>query len=126
MPKTIIINGTDFTSWTTPAGYEVNTKSVYGGNKTVMSTGGEFKDEVALLSVVTLPFMPLTETQLSTLTQKLYEGQTCTVYFFDPDVKQYRTMTANRQLDKRKYRGKGADGNDYWTPVICTFEEYPT
>lgn len=88
-----------------------------------MQNGGEFKDEVANMSIVEVPFMPLTDAQISALTQNLHTSQTCKVWFFDPDTNAYRTIRANRSIAKRKGRGTGADGNYYWTPVVATFEE---
>lgn len=123
MAKTLKINNVDYTSLCPPAGYQVSTKHVYGGNKMTMSNGAEFQDEIAIMSTITVPFIPLTDAQVSNLAQTLYTNQTCDVYFFDPDLNEYRTITANRKMDKRKYRGAGADGNDYWTGVVCTFEE---
>ena len=121
--KRLKINGHEYTEWLPEAGYECYTVTVTGGNSMTMTTGAKFKDEVALMSGIKIPFLPLTDAQIAKLTQDLYTSQTCTVWFFDPDLNAYRTIEANRELSKRKYRGQGADENDYWTPVVVTFEE---
>lgn len=121
--KRIKINGHEYTDWTPEAGYEAKTIVVTGGNAMTMANGARFKDEVALMSGISVPFLPLTDAQLAVLTQDLYTNTTCTVWFFDPDLNAYRTIIANRELSKRKHKGQGADGNDYWTPVVVTFEE---
>lgn len=124
--KTIKINGTDFTSYVPDVGYSVKNVPVYGGNAMTMQTGGKFKDEIANLSEVTMPTLPLTETQVKTLTTTLLAGQTVSLYFYDPDIEDYRVIVANRTFGgKKKYRGMGADGNLYWTGFEVVFEEIP-
>lgn len=123
MQKIIKINGTDITSWTPPTGYIVTPRYINGNNGMVMLNGDTYEDEVAIKSDVELPFMPLTDAQLGTLMQTLHANATCSVYFFDPDVGVYRTMVAHRQIGGRKFRGKGADGQFYWTGVTVTFKE---
>ena len=121
--KTVKINGTDFTSIIPPVGYQVGTNHVYGGNAMTMQSGGKYKDEVANLAVVIIPFMPVTEAQHSALVQTLLSASTCSLYYYDPDVEAYRTIKANRTISKRKYKGRGADDNKYFSGLVVTFEE---
>lgn len=121
--KPLKINGTDFTSWIPSAGYTVENRRVYGNNAMTMMDGNTWKDEVAVKSTVTVPFLPLTDTQLQTLMSKLLASATCTVYFFDSDIGYDREMTAYSNAGKRKFRGKGSDNQYYWTGVEVTFEE---
>lgn len=123
MQKNIKINNVDFTAWTPPVGYIVTPRYVRGGNNMVMQNGMEYRDEIDHKSDVEVPFLPLTDAQINTLMTNLNSGMTCYVFFYDPDEGEYRTMTAYRSVKGRKFRGKGADGNYYWTGITVMFEE---
>jgi hypothetical protein len=122
MQKTVKINGNDVTSWTPKTGYVVQQKSVIANTITMMN-GETYKDEIAVKTTVTVPFIPLTDAQLKSLMTWLYAGITCQLYFYDPYRGTYRTMVANRVLKSTKFRGKGSNNVFYWTGVEVEFEE---
>lgn len=103
-------------------GYDVSTVSVTGKNAMTTMDGFQFKDEIAARTKVVCHCLPLTEEQLSEVMQAVLPYPKGTLYFFDSDIGYYREMTANRTIGSRKYRGRGADGNYYWTGFSLTFE----
>jgi hypothetical protein len=121
--KNIKINDVSVTDLTPPVGYTVKRRSVTGGNTVTMQNGQSYRDIIAWKSDVEVPFMPLTDAQLKTLMTNIKSDLTCALYFFDPDLGKYRTMTAYPTIDKRKFRGKGVNNSYYWTGVTLTFEE---
>ena len=119
--NTFKINGTDVTSMIPKAGYTVTKKSVIA-NTITMLNGETYKDEVAVKTNVSVPFMPLSNNDLRTLMRLLYAGITCELYFFDPYNASYRTMVANRSMKTVEFRGRGANAY-YWNGIVVDFEE---
>lgn len=123
MKKTIKINGTDFSSMFTPYGYSVQYKKITGPNSGYMLSGDYTDDVLKWKAVITCICMPETEEQLSTLLSAVCEGAYCTVYFYDPKVKGYRTAEMMPSEPSQTHRGVGVNGFDYWTGTILTFTE---
>jgi len=121
--KTIQINGTDYTAYFPPAGYEVSYEKVSGQNEGLMLDGSFTEDTIAVKAVVTVHTMPLTEEQQSSLLQSLYSDDYATVYYFDLRKNAYRSAVMRYEVTKVKHRGNGSDGNEYWTGLSITFED---
>ena len=125
MAKPVLINGVDFTNYFTRTGYRVGYESVQGLNAGPMLNGSVQEDEVAIHAVVTLPCMPLNETQLSTLLDEVYRLTYPTLTYYDPRTKSVRTIQTRRSVSQQVYKGEGADQNEYWTGTVVTLTENP-
>ena len=88
----------------------------------LMLDGSTRVDELATLAVITHPCMPLTEGQLRDLLSLVLPFSTHTLNYYDPSSGQ-RTIRVRRSVSQPKYRGRGADGNLYWTGITLTFRE---
>lgn len=113
--KTIKINGTDYTAYFTPVGYEVGHEMREGKNGGMMQDGSWTDDILARKSVLRLPLMPLSTTQVETLLRDIYGVSYPTVYFYDPYARAYRT--ASFRLPKsgsQRYLGEGTNSTEYW------------
>ena len=87
-----------------------------------MLDGSERVDELAQWAVITFPCMPLTEGQLQTLLSMVIPSPTHKLTYYDPTHGD-RTIYVRRSVSTPKNRGKGADGNEYWTGIVLTFKE---
>lgn len=119
--KTVKINSIDFTDCF--ASMQVTYKKVTGQNGGVMLSGETEEDILKVKSIVTLPCMPLTEARQSQLLAQVVTDGSVSLYYYEPKTASYRTITALWSVDKMKHRGKGGTGNEYWTGLVCTFEE---
>ena len=123
MAKTLIINGINVTTYLPPAGYSVGYEPVDGGQGGIMQDGTYTEDEIALKAVILIPCMPLNGTQIAALLSNVFSGKYCTVQYFDPMRNENRQINARRSVSSQKYRGVGADNNDYWTGTVITLSE---
>lgn len=123
MSKAMKFNGIDVTNMLTPAGYVVEYVSVQGDNGGSTKSGSYVEDEIAVKAVIKAFFRPLNESDLSALLSNIYSYVYVSVYYFDPKTNAYRTITARRTVSSQKYRGKGADGKEYWTGTVVTLTE---
>ena len=119
--KRIVIDGVDYTSYFTRTGYSVVYESVQGDNAGLMLDGSYTEDELKIRAIVTLPCMPLKQDQLSDILQAVYGSPYHTVEYFDPMTRSYKQEEMRRSISEQKYRGYGADGNEYWTGTVITF-----
>lgn len=119
--KRIVINGTDYTDFFTKLGYTVQYESVQGNNAGLMLDGSYTEDELKVRAIVTLPCMPLNEEQLGEILREVYSSSYHRVEFFDPKSNGYKTEEMRRNVSRQKYRGRGADGVEYWTGTVITF-----
>lgn len=122
MSKTIAINGVNYTDMFTPTGYMVSYQKRRGNNSGTMLDGSYVDDVLAVKAVVTCTCMPTNEMKLQQLLIVL-SNTYVTVYYFDPRVGTYRTMTAMSSEPTQKFRGQGGNALDYWTGTVVTFTE---
>lgn len=118
----IYLDGVDLTQYGTQTGYSVGYTFEDGGQGGLMLDGSTRVDELATLAVITHPCMPLTEGQLRDLLSLVLPFSTHTLNYYDPSSGQ-RTIRVRRSVSQPKYRGRGADGNLYWTGITLTFRE---
>ena len=116
----IYLDGVDLSPYGTPAGYSVGYQFEDGGQGGLMLDGSERVDELARWPVITFPCMPLTDEQLQQLLSLVVRFSTHSLNYYDPERGQ-RTIRVKRSVSTSKYRGRGADGNMYWTGVTLTF-----
>lgn len=121
--KTMQVNGTDYTSFFPPSGYEVSYIKVKGNNEGTMLNGAYTEDIIAIKAVVSSPLMPLTEAQQSQFIQDVLSDDYASVYYFDPRKNTYRTAVMQYEIKPMKHRGTGADNNEYWTGLAVTFTD---
>lgn len=121
--KTIQINGTDYTAYFPPSGYEVTYEKVSGQNEGLMLDGSYEEDILAIKAVVSSPLMPLTEEQQSNFLQNVLSDDYATVYYFDPRMNAYRSAVMRYEVGTTKHRGTGADENEYWTGLTVKFTD---
>lgn len=123
MKKTIKINGIDFSDLFTMYGYTVQYKKISGPNSGYMLSGDYTDDVRKWKAVITCIAIPTTEEQLSALLSEVCDGAYCTVYFFDPKIKAYRTAEMMPSEPSQKHRGTGSNAFEYWTGTVLTFTE---
>lgn len=116
----IYVDGVDITSYGTPAGYTVGYSLQDGGQGGLMLDGSERVDELSQRPVVTFPCMPLSEGRLNELYSLVVSEPIHSLNFYDPAQGQ-RTMRVRRSVSSPRYRGRGADGNLYWSGITITF-----
>ena len=121
--KTIQINGTDYSEYFPPSGYEVSYIKVKGNNEGLMLDGSYTEDILAIKAVVSSPLMPLTEAQQSAFLQDVLSDDYVTVYYFDPRKNAYRSAVMQYEVNPTKHRGTGANNNEYWTGLAVTFTD---
>ncbi len=123
MSKIVKINGVDVTDKVTPSGYKVRYESVQGNNSGRMLDGSYTEDEIAKKAVVTIPFMPLSENDISELLGNIYGEPYTSLYYYDPFKKAYITIASRRNVSEQKYVGTGTNGTEYWVGTVATFTE---
>lgn len=121
--KDVIINLEDFTPFFTKVGYIVRHNAIQGKNGGLMQNGSTLVDVLAYKAEVVLPCYPLTSAQLSHLLQTVHNDVYTMLHYFDPWENDYRQITAFAEVSDNKYRGIGADGNEYWSGTEITFTE---
>lgn len=121
--KPVGINGTDFTAYFTDVGYTVEYIKRTGNNGGMMQDGSITEDVIAIKAVVTLPCFPLTETQLSNVLNAVYGIDYPLLDYYDPMAGEVRSVLTVATVSRSRYRGRGADGNSYWTGASVTFTE---
>lgn len=122
MAKTVKMNNSTVTSYFVPKGMKVSYKKVLGENGGTMLSGDRVEDVLAWKAVVTLPCMPLTETQQADFLTKA-QSDDPTLYYFDPKAKAYRTIHYMATIKETVYRGAGGTGTEYWTGLVLIAEE---
>lgn len=121
--KTIQINGTDYTAYFPPAGYDVSYEKVKGQNEGLMLDGSYEEDVIAIKAVIFSPLMPLAEDLQSRFLQDLMSDDYASVYYFEPKLNAYRSAVMLYEIGTTKHRGTGADGNEYWTGLTVKFTD---
>lgn len=122
MAKTVKMNNSDVTSYFVPKGMKVTYKKILGENGGTMQNGDIVEDVLAWKAVVTLPCLPLTETQQADFLTKAMSDNPL-LYYFDPRANGYRKIHYKADVSKATYRGAGGTGVEYWTGFVLTAEE---
>jgi len=123
MGKSLVLNGVDITRLITPWGYTVSHRKIQGGSQGTMLDGSFTDDVLAYKATVSATCMPLTDAQLNTLTANLMSQEYAYLRFYDPRTGDYRAAQCVYTPYEAKERGKGSDGNIYWTGMALKFEE---
>lgn len=119
---TILCNGTDITAYLAH-GYQYELEPQYGGSVTTidgLDHSAKIRDRVKL----TLPFIPLTKTQLSTILQLFPStGAYVTVSFYD--LFTGATKVASMKYDTRSstLAVSHSGGNEYYTGLVVKLTE---
>lgn len=117
------VNGVDFTSYTTDGGYVSSPIKLDGGQGGMMLDGSETEDTIRVKMQITVPIMPLTANQLSTLQQALLEYDYPELYFFDSVQKTYREAETIVALPVPHHAGKSITGDEIWIIDPLVFRE---
>lgn len=122
--KKALINGTDCSRFFTDVGYTVEYEIISGGNEGRLQNGAYQEDEIGRKATITFQVMPLNGTETFELLQVIHGSDENTLFYFDPLENDYRTISTLRGvLSPAKYRGRGADGKEYWTSGALTVRE---
>lgn len=122
--KTALINGTDCSRFFTDVGYTVEYEIISGGNEGRLQNGVYQEDEISRKATVTFQVMPLDSADNAELLHVIHDADENTLLYFDPLENDYRTVSTLRGvLSPAKYRGRGADGKEYWTSGTLTVRE---
>lgn len=122
--KDLVIDGTLNLSSYSPREnqYTVGYMFVDGTQGGTMLSGGMTVDELKVREQVTYPLLPLTDDQISTVLALVLNNPVHTVHYYSP-WKGERTIRMRREIGTLKQRGRGADGNSYWTGAALVFTE---
>lgn len=116
--KYAVLNGLNLSELgiITRYGYEVAYHPVDGGQGDLTQDGTYQEDEIALKAVISFPIMPLPEDVMGQLLRTVYDSERPQLIYFDIKKGDYRNIYTRRgKMTAAKYRGRGADGKDYWT-----------
>ena len=122
MAKPFKLNGVDMSTHFTRYGYTVSYKSIRGNLAGYMLDGSYTDDVRDRKAVVTLICMPQTDAQMKILLEAVLQDYVPLEYY-DPRTATMRSAMFMPSDPEQKYRGKGADGNDYWTGTKVEFTE---
>ena len=120
---TFKINGVDFTSYTTDGGYVSSPIKLDGGQGGMMLDGSETEDTIRVKMQITVPIMPLTATQLSTLQAAILEFDYPEIYFYDSVQSTYREAETIVSMPTPRHRGKSITGDEIWIIDPLVFRE---
>lgn len=122
MAKPFKLNGVDMSAHFTRYGYTVAYKAIKGNLAGYMQDGTYRDDVRSRKAVVTLTCMPQTDAQMSILLQAVLQDYVSLEYY-DPWRESMRSAMFMPSDPEQEYRGKGADGNEYWTGTKVVFTE---
>ena len=103
--KTIMINGVNFTSYFSPAGFVCSYDKIEGQNSGVMKNGDRVQDIIAIKAKGQAKCMPLNELQQAKLLSAIYERQPVALQYFDArtganrSIKAYMDSTSSTLTD---------------------------
>ena len=90
----------------------------------MMLDGSKTDDIIAEKKVLSLPLMPLTESQIKSLHDEFSTANYPTVYFFDPYINGYRTAQFLKPRGtSSKFFGFGTNEVAYWNCGNVTLTE---
>lgn len=120
---TFKINGVDFTSLVPGGGYISAPIKLDGGQGGMMLDGSETEDTIRVKMQITVPIMPLTAAQLSTLQQAVLEFDYPEIYFFDSVQGVYRECETIVSLPAPRHRGMNIMQDEIWIIDPLVFRE---
>ena len=120
--KDLIVNNENLSALYPDGSYRVDFESIDGTQGGVMLSGGETVDELKLREIVTFPLFPLTDLQVQNVLALVMVKPVHTVHYFSP-WKGERTIEMIRTVRTARYRGKGLNGETYWTGLELSFRE---
>lgn len=121
--KDLVVDNVNLSAFAPPeAAYTVGYVFVDGTQGGTMLSGGMTVDELKVREQVTYPLLPLTDDQISTVLALVLNNPVHTVHYYSP-WKGERTIRMRREIGTLKQRGRGADGNSYWTGAALIFTE---
>ena len=123
MKKEISINGVDCSSLFMRYGYSTDYKKIHGANGGTMLDGSTTEDVIAVKAIISLSFMPQTETDLSAFLSALYELPYATVRYFDLKAGGYRTIEAIYSEINVKHLMTNINDAEMWQPGTMTLTE---
>lgn len=123
MQKSIKINGVNYTSYVTKYGYSVAYRKVDGGAGGTMLTGETTVDVLAIKAVITVPLMPLFESQLNAIISDVLSVDYPTLYYYDPRTNAYRTISTILDEPEMRHVGMNVYNNEIWLSGTLTFTE---
>ena len=124
MQNPISVNSRDISNIVTRYGYMVSYTRVDGGSGGTMLDGSTTVDVIAVKAIITVPLMPLMESQLNSLLDSLYANDYVTVTYYDPRANATRTIQCIMTEDvESKHAGQNAFSNEIWLSGVLTFTE---
>lgn len=123
MQKSIRINSIDYSQYVTKYGYSVSYRKVDGGAGGTMLTGETTVDVLAIKAVITVPLMPMFESQLNALIANALSSDYPTLRYFDPRTNAYRTITTIMDEPEMRHVGMNCYNNEIWIAGTLTFTE---
>lgn len=123
MAKTILINGVDFTSYFTPAGFLCSYEKIEGQNSGVMKNGDMLQDILSVKARGQATCIPLTDAQQANLLTTIYSSQPVLLQYFDARLGADRSVEAYMEASETTYRGFGGTGVEFWTGLVVSFRE---
>ena len=123
MQKEIRINNHDYTSLVTRYGYTVNYTKVDGGQGGTMLDGSTTVDVLAIKAVVTVPLMPLFESQLFEVISDALSSDYPTLYYYDPRTADYRAIETIMSEPEMRHVGQSITDAEIWLAGTLTFTE---
>lgn len=123
MQKEIRINNHDYTALVTRYGYSVNYTKIDGGQGGTMLDGSTTVDVLAIKAVITVPLMPLFESQLREIIADTLSSDYPTLYYFDPRAGDYRTIETIISEPQMQHVGQSITDAEIWLAGTLTFTE---
>ena len=123
MQKDIHINSKDYTSLTTRYGYSVGYKKIDGGGGGTMLDGSTTVDVLAIKAIITVPLMPLFESQLNEIIADVLSLDYPVLYYFDPRTSTYREIETIMSEPQMQHVGESIVEEEIWLAGTLTFTE---
>ena len=123
MQKEIRINNHDYTALVTRYGYSVSYTKIDGGQGGTMLDGSTTVDVLAIKTVITVPLMPLFESQLNGIVADALSSDYPTLYYFDPRTSTYRTIETIMSEPQMQHVGQSITNDEIWLAGTLTFTE---
>lgn len=116
------INAKDFTRFFIRDTGTVQYVPITGTNSGVMLDGTEREDIIRRKAHITRNCAPLTEAQAYSLLDELFWKETVELEYFDPRIRDYKTITAMVDVTPAT-EWEELPGGDYWAGITLTFRE---
>lgn len=123
MQKDIHINRHDYTSLVTRYGYSVSYTKIDGGQGGTMLDGSTTVDVLAIKAVITVPLMPLFESQLNEIVADALSKDYPVLYYYDPRTANYREIETIMDEPSMQHVGYSVAEQEVWLAGTLTFTE---